>query len=238
MVTQQRNSPKLDQQFLWDAPQIIDAQIKQVLMFRKLPRKNMPKNKTFLHYVTYLTAKQKDDCLYLLSGCTKKHINNLHTNRHKKIVHILANSRRTNPLTRCFTLINISIFKQHDDIQHLTIMATSHAHATFESTNAPPSCSWTKFVFQAQHPRPNPLTPNHNLKIQICEFTNYNNNNIPLKATTRKLDKYYILQIGNIGHYVVYGIAKGLKQMSIDFKVLCPLSTNVILSVNISNYSK
>jgi hypothetical protein len=80
---------------LWDASWIIDAQIMQTLKSRYgrylgyYPKSHILKQ-DIPPTCDLCTSHQNNICLHLLSCCTNKHINNLRTNKHNKVVHTLA----------------------------------------------------------------------------------------------------------------------------------------------------
>ena len=55
--------------------------------------------------------KDNDTCLHLLPCCTNKHINNLCTSWHDKVMHAIAQTPSTHPTTRYFTLITVGHIK-------------------------------------------------------------------------------------------------------------------------------
>lgn len=55
--------------------------------------------------------QQNHNWLHFLSWCTNKHINNLRTNRHNKVVHVVVVTFRAHPTTRHFTLISMWIME-------------------------------------------------------------------------------------------------------------------------------
>jgi hypothetical protein len=139
----------------------------------------------YLSFCNLCPLKQSDNCLYLFSSCTNKHIDNFCTNRPKKAVYAI-NILLAHPTIRCFTLINAG--KLNERTPENTILSwllpcckcptrlRSDILCTLGAT--PTSKPW--------------FSPNPNLKVQLFEFT-YCNDRFSLEATTRKPNKYVVL---------------------------------------------
>ena len=156
----------------WDAPWIVVAQITQVLKFRySRYLSNYRIKHAFKQDMSPICnlcpLKEDDTCLHLLSCCTNRHRNNLHTNQYNKVVHALANNLLVHPTTRWFTIINVSKYMNwnpNNNVPSWLLPRTCYLPRCTCPSWLQPCILCILHTTPATHP---PFTPHPNLKIQI-----------------------------------------------------------------------
>ena len=120
------------------------------------------------------TSFHNNTSLHLLSCCLNKHINNLSTSRHNT-----RTSKHTlcHPTTQCNTLTNSFKIKEHIDstIPLRLFPCTCYLSRCKCLAQLQPYILWLLGAPPIARP---PFTPNPNLKVQIFNFTCFNDNPI------------------------------------------------------------
>ena len=131
--------------------------------------------------------EENDNYLHLLLCCINKHIINMHTKRHNKVVHALSNTLFVHPTTRSYMLTNAKKFKNKSLDCTLPSWLLPYISYLLRCKN--PACLWldTLCISGTTPTTQPPFAPNSSLQIQIYEFTYYNDR-FPQATTTRKLE--------------------------------------------------
>lgn len=114
------------------------------------------------HYVTYVMLIICHLCLHLLLCCKDKHVNNLWTKHHNKVVCILAQTLVAHPITRQVTPIHIGMHNNKNQRTHLCY-GYNLAFIVSENVNVSPTHAPISDVLEGKHhqiphPSSHPLT--------------------------------------------------------------------------------
>ena len=126
------------------------------------------------------------------SSCTNKHINNLETNRHIRVVHVIANTLFSHTTPRYYMLVHAR--------NNLIVLQKTHFHHRYclvlaidQSAQALPDCAQPFSTLKEKSLEDKLLFHPHNiLSVQFIKFT-YCNDRLSNTTNTHKHTKYDVI---------------------------------------------
>ena len=197
-ISKWTNDPNIDNTLsntFWTNPQIIEAQIKQILKFRT--GQYMGNTRKHLFWPTkypnpncqIYTSQEKDTWVHVLLKCTNPIIHGLIVQKHNKAVWEIRKLLLSNPITRHYTLMNAGRFMNsspENTIPHWLLPCSSTQTRCYCNDRLKPDILCTQGIPYNGTP---PLHPDPNITIQFIEFT-YTNDRFSTERIQQKINKY------------------------------------------------